>query len=503
MYKDKFSEWGFYKNLPREKAQWMLNKAEQRKDQLPEPKETVFVCRGREWTEEVLRNKVKGAKFEGDLDEATPQDTTYMTPRPLNVPSPGSARTPKEPSIPAERWTPTPFSGNTQPRFLRLTWNGQTLEALKALRNSAHELDREGDFQNAEGKLREVLAGFENLLSPTHEDTNAVAYELATLYAGHDRMNDADLVLNWMGENHVERWGPNHRKTQTHFLRVVDLFNSWSRSNDAMTFLYRVLDALDKHDSVGTRRNNTSNFDSPLVAQAHVGPPHIAAQQPGPEYVASAVAGTDDPARVDYQLGLARSRTAAFDEAAEPLLLSLIEQCDKYPERLNSQILQARCALLDLYQRLGDDERVASGLDQAKEVLEKILPSTKKTKHFLEACIKVAELHVKNDYCQSAEDMFQTIGCEVEDTFGIDHENTIELLICIGKIFQRQNQWDNARPWFERALAASMTRNGLQSTMTKRLEAALENQRYSVTALMHEELESIVRSSSLDTPWRG
>jgi hypothetical protein len=53
--------------------------------------------------------------------------------------------------------------------------------------------------------------------------------------------------------------------------------------------------------------------------------------------------------------------------------------------------------------------------------------------------------------------------------------------------------WAYAQPWFERALAASMTANGLECAMTKRLEDALENQHYAVTAHTHEELESISR----------
>lgn len=90
--------------------------------------------------------------------------------------------------------------------------------------------------------------------------------------------------------------------------------------------------------------------------------------------------------------------------------------------------------------------------------------------------------------------LFQSIAWKAEDDFGTDNEDTISLLICIGKMYQDEDMWSSAKPWFERALAASMTQNGLYGTMTKRLEAALETQYYSVSVLTYEEVESTVRS---------
>ena len=52
---------------------------------------------------------------------------------------------------------------------------------------------------------REALAGFENILSPTQEHTNALAYQLASFYANYNRMDDADRVLNWIVEKQIGR----------------------------------------------------------------------------------------------------------------------------------------------------------------------------------------------------------------------------------------------------------------------------------------------------------
>jgi tetratricopeptide (TPR) repeat protein len=172
----------------------------------------------------------------------------------------------------------------------------------------------------------------------------------------------------------------------------------------------------------------------------------------------------------------------------------LIEQCEKYPGKLDSQVLQTRCALVDLYQRLGDNEQVANALGKAQAALEKILTSTpKKTELLLETCTQVARLHIENDYRQDAEDIFERIGAEAEDTLGTDHQATIRILIRIGKTYQVKNMWTNAQPWFERALAASMTANGLEDTMTKSLEAAIENKHYAASELEAGSLAALSR----------
>ncbi|KAI9786683.1 MAG: hypothetical protein M1839_006234 [Geoglossum umbratile] len=118
--------------------------------------------------------------------------------------------------------------------------------------------------------------------------------------------------------------------------------------------------------------------------------------------------------------------------------------------------------------------------------LEKALSSTKETNPLLEACIShrtprrerplpVCRRHVPNRRLRA------------EHAFGVDRGTTIELPIRIGKFYQRENQWSNARPWFDSALAAPMTCNGLEGTMAKRLEGALEKQRYSMTTPTHKE----------------
>jgi len=135
------------------------------------------------------------------------------------------------------------------PSSLHFRWNNVTLADIQNLNSDGARLDKEGDNANAEIKFRDALAGFENLLSPTHEETAIAAYLLASFFANHDRMNEADKVLDWLGGNYIRRWGLNHEKTISHLLRVIELLQAWERLDDAMLLLRRILDSWDDLDS--------------------------------------------------------------------------------------------------------------------------------------------------------------------------------------------------------------------------------------------------------------
>jgi hypothetical protein len=67
------AEWKWSKNLPKDRALWMLSRAEQRQRQEPEPKDTIFVFGEQVWTTERVRRSVRRAKI--DEDEVVAQGT--------------------------------------------------------------------------------------------------------------------------------------------------------------------------------------------------------------------------------------------------------------------------------------------------------------------------------------------------------------------------------------------------------------------------------------------
>ena len=96
---------------------------------------------------------------------------------------------------------------------LALSWKGKTRTTLMATFEAALSYQRSGEDAFAEKMFMDVLEGYENLLSPTHEDTNKVAYALANFYAECDRMADADKVLENVSRKHIVRYGIEGRET--------------------------------------------------------------------------------------------------------------------------------------------------------------------------------------------------------------------------------------------------------------------------------------------------
>jgi len=60
-------------------------------------------------------------------------------------------------------------------------------------------------------------------------------------------------------------------------------------------------------------------------------------------------------------------------EGLEPVLIRLIQQCEKYPQTLGVQALQARCSLARLYLKLEIQDLATKELAKAEKLLMKTL----------------------------------------------------------------------------------------------------------------------------------
>lgn len=182
---------------------------------------------------------------------------------------------------------------------------------------------------------------------------------------------------------------------------------------------------------------------------------------------------------VTHQLDLADARAKTQDESVEPLLLGLIAQCEKHPEKLGVQALKARSSLINLYASLGKDAKVEEALHYARAGFSTVLKSAyKKTESILDAAVELVGLFIRPEHYDVADTLFLKVESKAVETFGPDDLITINILIRIGILFQAQQRWIDARPRFEQALVASMISAGLEDDFTKRLEAALDNQHY-------------------------
>lgn len=425
---------------------------------------------------------------------------TYSTPRNVaDHPAPAVISPPTDQRDVGSRWTPAPDSSLPANQYtMRLTWNGcTTTEAMTRFRE-AQERDQQGDAEGAERQFRDALAAFEHLLSPTHEDTKTAAYSLAAFYARRGRMQEANNILDWMSEKHIERWGLRSKPTTDHVLRVVELLNSWLRPQDALAFLEKAKDYLWQPDpracgqgvqhlsSIPNNGNVTHGISSPASSAFRT--------VPFPENSSSGIA-VNPSFMVDDQLRSAGAHVRANDESIEPLLLSLIAQCGQNPGKLAAQDLRGRAALIELYRKSGRTDAAVEELSKAQaSFLATWKLDGKITKELIDASLEVAIQSLKSAQYNDADDMFHMMQDRVVETFGPDHSRTIWILIRIGLMYQNENRWNDAKPRFEQALAASMTANGLDDALTRSLEAALENEHYSFINSDPEDFITIVGS---------
>ena len=408
------------------------------------------------------------------------------------APSPVNTASLQLPFTQPTRWTPrpVPVTQNIEEQTqwpLRLTWNGRTRAQLQALTQEAYDLDRLGNIEIAENKYRTALDGLQHLLAPTHEETKKVAYQLVSFYAQHDRMDDADAVLGWMCDKLIDRWGIDHKRTVDHLLYILELFNHWSRVDDAIALISRAFEAFGHSDD----NERPTDVRSALSSGPWIQSLNNLLQRPQTISEVRAFDATDKPAMMTYQIGLTK---IVHGEAAEAFLLGLISQCLKYPDKFATQSFEAWHALITLYHKPETADKYAEALKRAEEDFRTIsnLDSIW-TGPLLDAAVELAKLYVKAGQHESAESILLKVESEAEILYGEDDDKLIRLLIRIGIFFQDQQRWSDARPRFEHALAASMTWSGLSNARTKRLQAALDNEHFEMELLNGENIEPILR----------
>jgi tetratricopeptide (TPR) repeat protein len=378
---------------------------------------------------------------------------------------------------PPTKWAPTVNTQHTSQGYLRLQWEGKNKADLDELHREAQSSVAAGNVHDAEENYLQALAGYEAILSPTHNHTCAVAYELAEFYANIDRMNEADKVLDWLTEKHVEHLGVGHKQTRAHLIVVADMVFRWGRLDDSMTLVLRAAENYEE-----SLKAPLSSEISSRARQKTYGKHDIVRDElrlPPLSGGTLAMYGDDDPVRMDYQMRVAITRAGTREHGSDSLLLRLQQQAERQPEKLAVPILEARNALIGLYSSLDEDNKYEQSLSEIESALLKIFDSKAKiTELLLDRAVELVGQLVKAERFDQAETLLQRIQLETVKRFGEHDDVTISVLIRIGLLFQEEDRWKDARPRFEQALAASIASNGLRNMLTRRLEESLEKRAY-------------------------
>jgi hypothetical protein len=201
--------------------------------------------------------------------------------------------------------------------------------------------------------------------------------------------------------------------------------------------------------------------------------------------IAQDIVSTNSVARVDYGIGVARTRVATNVVAVEVSLKAIIQHCDGNLEALEIQNLKARSELLKFYnktyQNFEESASFQSVVDTATVVIYHKIWDKQCFKSFevLRALPELSAAVVKGSFGDEAAKLFKQIEQKADDNFGWDEERTIWRKISIGIIYERFKGWEYARPWFDHANAASIAANGDEDGITKALQVALDKHHFS------------------------
>ena len=364
---------------------------------------------------------------------------------------------------------------------LLLSWKGHSRTTLIAMFDAAQSAGRRGDAVNAEKLLVQVLEGYENLLSPTHEDTNKVAYALATFYAEHDRMHDANKTLEEVSRKHIKRYGVQNRETQQQVLQVVELLNAWNRPADALAYLTRSKYLLD----ISNNQNGSSSRNKRNSRRRAKSPRWRGNTPLGLDQIAGEIIKDADPTTINCGLEIARVHAAAKDGAAVALLLAIIRHCQKDPKGLVFENLEARCELLKHFQSSGPISENAGHFREAWRAANASWVAYDwnaerfKSLNMMEVCMKLAGVFLKAGFHREAKEIFRKVEDKAATLYGCENERTIWILISIGILYQNIRGWRDAQEWFQQALAFSYTAFGGNDGITRSLEASLEKEHFS------------------------
>ncbi|KAK8084450.1 hypothetical protein PG997_005721 [Apiospora hydei] len=490
LYKAKFKEWHWVKNLPFDTATFMMGKAKARKR--VEDKETVFSFGGRNWETSRIESTLARANKKVRTDQSigdvpTPQGVSYKTPKQAwDTPHYETIEeTAAEEDISDEDAVDLSEDHGSESdgaNGLILTWKGYSRKDIQNMWHVARSQQDAGRHQDAETTFRQVLDGMNHVLGQTNEDTVQVAYQLADLYATTGQKEAAVDVVDALMQAHARIWGYEDIRTQKNTLKTVEILNSWGRHEDALGLLSLSKELLQTSNSrgnsdAGLRRRDKgkgvqNRRDNTLIPNT-AGTSH------------SGLAALTPP-EIDHQLGDLRARVAAKDLASQNILAAIIAQCEGQ-QGFRLQELKAHGELVILYHKLDLFDMSQSACNYALQSLHNAWNTFNwdegevESFDFMEVVMQLAANVLKSGHRREAKKVFRQVADKATDTFGADDERTVWVLITVGIVYQTHMTWADAEEWFEEAFAAAC-RNltwGPRDGIVLSLQCALDNRHFS------------------------
>lgn len=411
----------------------------------------------------------------------TPNDTKYFTP--------GNEEYQRQDISQQRGWKPSHgeeiFYLDTSPINLEL--NRTTLSQLHDLLKEAFREAAAGNTNEANAAYRDTVSGFRFKLSPTHDETLSAAYLYACFYAKSGEMEKADAVLNWMSGHHIKKWGPRHDNSYLHYARMIELFRSWGRQEDADILIYKLLD--DETDEG--------------VNLLEIGLGTSVPGEPTSIDLNGSFSETDNPESIDQQLNKINLALISNIKGLDDALEVIIRHCEGKPRDLQMSLraCRAKCALSKWHSNAGNYGQVSALLESAMKTITPFLtveeePMSRKTIETAKA-LAYQLLEIKDESSCNAvleeivsclEARSQTFECDENDKAFL-----LDLVLTFGFHYHEVASWDRCRYWVERGLGLAMRMYGIKSPEARRFQKILDKEDFDMRSSIS--VNDLMRSS--------
>ncbi|KAI9663728.1 MAG: hypothetical protein M1821_007218 [Bathelium mastoideum] len=381
------------------------------------------------------------------------------------------------------------FAPTPNTNALQMVWRGKARADFQATFEQAQQLHRSRHLTEAEVMYREALSGFDRLVTVSHEETMTVAYTLAQFYAETDRMKEADEVLNWLNQKLLADWAVPTERLLQHIKKVTNMYYAWSRGRDADALFTGTMSYLENRGKTTSTALNqplstllgasVDNGQLPSTDFDQNRLPPVTNIQPT-EWLSQK---STDAVFVDMQIIRFKEMVKAADRSIEGLLSSAADHCQLHLEKLSIQCLRLRKLQVKIYSKVHEDDQLATALKQSRESVRLCVHANSGLPWLLlGVAARIARWHLKLGHTSLASEILEYIAGVIDKKDDTRRYTLRAFCTLVGKYFQELNNWRAARPWFERALAVSLSMycRHQQNLIgeTQKLEEALEEEHY-------------------------
>ena len=217
--------------------------------------------------------------------------------------------------------------------YPRFTYDGHSKSYYDELVSKAEQFSRLGKHTEALKNHLEALAGYRNLLSPTHDLIISSVYKVAQLHMQLHDSKAADRVLESATEAHVLEHGFWGERTVQHISQLIKMLQGWARQNEALPLVLHMLQ--------GQEHGSYSNLSS------------------------STISINFDATGIQRHLAMADMLAPVMNETTKAELVAIAQCCEAQPLDFPQQTLDVWLALIRTYKDAEEDGNVQDALDRA------------------------------------------------------------------------------------------------------------------------------------------